>query len=152
MSGPTRYLQLQVERKTGFSTGLVIWMAVALLCAAVTFGLIILTVFVWLGDRYSPLTAALVLTGFFLLVTIIALVAAMILRSRTMEQARVALASRSQTTWLDPRYLGVAMQVGKSVGMKRLLPLVGVGLLAAGLAKEWAGRRNAADDYDSDAA
>src|SRR5262249_49765362 len=72
------------------------------------------------------------------------------LRSRTMEQARVALASRSQAAWLDPRYLGVVMQVGKSVGMKRLLPLIGVGLLAAGLAKEWAGRRDAAEDQDPD--
>jgi len=146
MSGLTRYLELQARHKTGLNAAVAIWAAVAAVCAVVTFGLVIFTAFIWLADRYSPLTAALILTAFFLLVTIIALIACQIIRSRNVEEARVALAARAQQPWIDPRYLGVALQVGKTVGMRRLLPLIGVGLLAAGLAKEWSNAKKPADD------
>jgi hypothetical protein len=72
-------------------------------------------------------------------VTVVALIVCQIAHSRTVEQARIALAARANTPWLDPRMLGVGLQLGRSIGLRRLIPLIGVGLLAAGLAKEWAG-------------
>lgn len=145
MSGLIRYLELQAKHKTGVSAPVIAFAIATLICAAVTFGLVIFAAFIWLADRYSPLTAALVLAAFFLLVTIAALIACQIAHGRTVEQARLALAARAQTPWLDPKYFGVALQVGRSIGMRRLVPLIGVGLLAAGLAKEWAGKPDGED-------
>jgi hypothetical protein len=58
----------------------------------------------------------------------------------------LALAARSQTPWLDPKYLGVGMQIGRAIGWRRLVPLAAVGILAAGIAKEWIGRNRPADE------
>ena len=72
------------------------WAGVGALCGAVTFGLVIFTAFIWLAQRYSPLTAALILTGFFLLVTIIALIACMMAHRSTITQAKQELARASR--------------------------------------------------------
>jgi hypothetical protein len=146
MSGFVRYLELQARYKTGLSGPVAGFAIAAAICGAVTFGLVVFAAFIWLADRYSPLTAALVLAAFFLLLTIVALIVCQIMHSRTVEEARVELAARAQQPWLDPRYFGVALEVGRSIGMRRLLPLVGVGLVAAGLAKEWGSRSNGKGD------
>jgi len=148
MSGLIRYLELQARHKTGLTAAVAVWAFVAAICAATTFGLAVFTAFIWLADRYSPLTAALVLLAFFLLVTIVALIACQIVHSRTIEHARVELAARAQQPWLDPRYLGVGLQLGRSIGLRRLVPLIAVGVLAAGLAKEWVGSESSDSDDD----
>jgi len=138
MSSLLRYLELQARAKTGLSSGVLVWAIVAVIAGATTFGLVVLAVFIWLADRYSPLTAVLILAGFFLLVTLIALVACKLAQGSNVREARVALAARSNAPWLDPKYLMVGMQVMRAVGWRRLVPLVGVALLAAGLTREWA--------------
>src|SRR5262245_54151014 len=138
MSGLLRYLELQAKVKTGFSTGVAVWGTVAAICGVVAFGFLVLAAFIWLAERYSPLTAALILGGLFLLVTIVGLVSALIAHNRNIERARLELAARNHAQWLDPRYLAVGMQVIRSIGWRRIVPLVAVGVLAAGLAKEWA--------------
>jgi hypothetical protein len=140
MSGWLRYLELQARAKTGLSSSVLVWAIVAAIAGATTFGLLVLAAFVWLADRYSPLTAALVLAGFFLIITLIALVACRLAQGRNVQQARVALAARSNAPWLDPKYLMVGMQVVRAVGWRRIVPLVAVAMLAAGLAREWAGK------------
>jgi hypothetical protein len=92
------------------------------------------------GRTLRPLVAAAALAGFFLLVTIIALVCCLWLRRRTVEQAEMALAVRRNATWLDPKLLGSAIQVSRAVGWRKLVPLVALGLLAAGVGMEWFGR------------
>src|SRR5262249_18425020 len=129
---------------TGLSSGVLIWAIVGVVAGAVTFGLVVLAAFIWLADRYSPLTAALILAGFFLLITLIALVGCKLAQGRNVKEARVALAARSNSALLDPKYLMVGMQVMRAVGWRRLVPLVGVAMLAAGLTREWShlfGRR-----------
>jgi hypothetical protein len=146
MSGLLRYLELQAKSKTGLSSGVAIWAIVALVAAVITLGFAIFAAFIWLAQRYDPLTAALVMGGAFLLITLIALVACSIAHRRTAERARLALAARSQTPWLDPRYLGVGLQIGRAIGWRKLVPLMAVGLLAAGLAREWFGEEEPAGD------
>lgn len=140
MSGVVRYLRLTAEAKTGFSGQIVIWGLIAALCAVFTFFFVMLAVFIWLAQRYSPLTAALVLAGFFLLVAVGAALACIITRRHTIERAQLALATRSNAPWLDPRIMGVGLQIGRTIGWKRIVPLAAVGVLAAGFAKEWFGR------------
>jgi hypothetical protein len=107
------------------------------ICAATTFVLLIFSAFIWLAERYSPLTAALILTGAFLLITILAAIGAVLAQRRTAQQAAVALAARGGTPWLDPSMLGIMLQVGRNIGMRRIVPLLAAGLLAAGFAREW---------------
>ena len=75
----------------------------------------------------------------------IAVVACLMIRHRNMERARLELAARSSNTdWLDPKLMAVGYQVGQAIGWRKLVSLAAVGLLAAGLAKEWTGRDRAA--------
>ena len=146
MSGWLRYLELRAKAKTGLSSAVLAWAIAAALCGAVTSVFLLFAAYIWLAEHYSPLTAALILGAFFLLVTIIALIACLIVHGRTAERARQELATRSQAPWLDPRYLAVGLQVGRAVGLRRLVPVIAVGLVAAGLAKEWFGDDKAAGE------
>jgi hypothetical protein len=148
MSGWLRHLELTFKSKTGFGTGVLAWGLIALLGAAATVVFLIVAGFVALAERYSPLVAALALGGLFLVVTIVAVVGCLSSRRQTAAAAQLALAARSQAPWLDPRYLGVGIQIGRAIGWRRLVPLAAVGVLAAGLAKEWIGRSRAAGGAD----
>lgn len=105
-----------------------------------TAGFILLIAFIWMAERYDPLTAAIALAGFFLRVTIIAAICCLWSRRRTIEQAELASAARRNAIWLDPKVLGGAIQVSRAVGWPKLVPLLAVGMLAAGVGMEWSGR------------
>ncbi len=141
MGGWRKYLELQVRAKTGLSTGLLVWAILAVVCGTVTFVFILVTAYVGLSARYGSLIAALTLSGFFLLVTIVALVCCLQARRRAIERAELALAARRQAPWLDPRLLGGAIQVGGAIGWRKVAPLLVLGVLAAGVGMYWSGRR-----------
>ena len=124
----------RIGSKTGLGSSLFIWALLAATFAILTAAFILLVAFIWLAERYDPLRAAAALAGFFLLVTIIALICCLLSRRRTMERAELALAARRNAT------LGRAIQVSRAVGWRKLLPLLAVGVLAAGTGMEWFGR------------
>jgi ABC-type Na+ efflux pump permease subunit len=136
-SGLVRYLRLTAQARTGVSPAVVICAAIALISAVTTFLLLVFSAFIWLTHHYTPLTAALILTGFFLLITILAGIGVVIAQRRTAQRAAVALAARGAKPWLDPSVLSLALQLGRNIGLRRILPLVAAGVLAAGFAKEW---------------
>src|SRR5262245_44906949 len=138
MGGWRKYLELRARAKTGLSSGLFVWALLAVVFGIVTAGFVLLIAFIWLAQRYDPLTAATALAGLFLLATIIAAVCCLWSRRRTMEQAELALAARGNATWIDPKVLGSAIQVSRAVGWRKLVPLLAVGVLAAGM--EWFAR------------
>jgi hypothetical protein len=146
MSSWLRHLELTVKSKTGLGSGVIVWALIAALGGAVTLGFFIFAAFIGLAERYGPLTAALALGGLFLLITIIAAICCVSSQRRTVASAKLALAARSHAPWLDPKYLGVGMQIGRAIGWRRLVPLAAVGVLAAGLAKEWLGRNRPAGE------
>jgi hypothetical protein len=152
MGGWRRYLELQVQAKTGLSPGLFVWAILAVVCGTVTFGFILVTTFVWLSARYEPLIAALALSGFFLLITIVALICCLHSRRRTIERAELALAARRNATRLDPKLLGGAIQVSRALGWRKVAPLLVLGVVAAGVGLQWFGRRKAdvEDDEEND--
>jgi fatty acid desaturase len=137
MGGWVRYLQLKTQAKIGLSSGVLIFAVLAVLCAAVTCGFLIFAAFIWLAQRYSPLTAALVLCGFFLLLTIIAGIGCLMAHRSTIESAETQLAARNNAPWLDPKMMGIGLQIGSAIGWRRLMPLAAVAVIAAGLAREW---------------
>jgi hypothetical protein len=137
MSGWLRHLELTVKSKTGVGSDVLVWGLVAALGGTATLGFIILAVFIELAQRYAPLTAALALGGLFLSITIVALICCLSSQRHTVASAKLALAARSHAPWLDPKLLGVGIQIGRAIGWRRLVPLAAVGVLAAGLVKAW---------------
>jgi|SRR5215831_12700219 len=87
MGGWRKYAELQAQAKTGLSSGLFIWAFLAVAFGIATAGFILLMAFIWMAERHDPLTAAIVLAGFFLLVTIIVAICCLWSRRRTIEQA-----------------------------------------------------------------
>src|SRR5215831_137439 len=140
MGGWRRYLELQAQAKSGLSSGLVVWALLAVVFGVLTASFVLLIAFIWLAERYSPLTAAMALAGLFLLATIVAAVSCLWSRRRTIEQAELALAARRTAVWLDSKVLGGAIQASRAVGWRKLVPLLAVGMLAAGVGMEWFGR------------
>lgn len=146
MSGWLRYFVLRAQASTGFSSPIVIWAVVAAVAAVVAAVFLLVAAYVWLSDVYDGLVAGLLLGGLFALIALIALVTAVLVRRRNMERARLELASRSSTSFLDPKLMAVGMQVGQAIGWRRIAALVAVAVLAAGVAQEWSGRKKAGDD------
>src|SRR5262245_17217256 len=144
MGGWRKYLELRARAKTGLSSGLFVWALLAVVFGIVTAGFVLLIVFIWLAERYSPLTAATALAGLFLLATIVAAICCLWSRRRTTEQAERALAARRPALWIDPKVLGGAIQASRAVGWRKLVPLLAVGMLAAGVGMEWFGREEPA--------
>jgi thiol:disulfide interchange protein len=98
MGGWRRYLELRAQAKTGLSSGLFVWALLAVVFGVLTAGFILLIAFIWLAERYGPLTAATVLASLFLVATIIAAICCLWSRRRTIEQAELALAARFGST------------------------------------------------------
>lgn len=140
MSSWLRHLELTVKSNIGLSRGVVVWGLIAAGGGAITLGFFIFAAFIGLAEWYGPLAAALALGGLFLSITIIALICCLSWQRRTVAGAKLALAARSHAPWLDPKFLRVGLQIGGAIGWRRLVPLAAVGVLAAGLAKEWYGR------------
>jgi hypothetical protein len=140
MGGWRKYLELQLQAKSGLSSALVVGALIGLASAAVTFIFLLVAAFVWLARRYDPLIAGLGLGGIFLLITIFALGYARWSRRRTAQRAKLALALRRGTSWLDPKLLAGAVEVSRIIGLRKMIPLLAIGALAAGAAMQLGGR------------
>ncbi|MBX9777401.1 MAG: hypothetical protein K2Y71_23735 [Xanthobacteraceae bacterium] len=153
LTGLVQNLRLRAEARTGLSGAVVVFALIAAIAMAAAFVFFVFAVFIWLAERYSPLTAALIVAVAFVLVAIICAIGAVMAQRRTSERARRALAVRSQSPWLDPATLGIALQLGRSIGLRRIAPLAAAGVLAAALAKEWfRDRPDDAETRDEEAA
>jgi hypothetical protein len=149
MSGWLRYFALKAQVRTGLSAAVLIWVIVA--AAAAVGGLIFLLIalFVWLAQLYGTLIAAVALGCAFVLIALIALAVAFMTRRSNMQRARLELAARS-SNWLDPKLMTVGVQIAQQIGWRRVISLVGAGLLAAGVAREWSARGAKDEDEDED--
>lgn len=137
MGGLLRYLRLKAQAQIGLSPGVLIFGALAVLCAATTLILLVFAAFIWLTERYTPLTAALVLFGFFLLLTILAGIGSLVSRHTSIARAQREMRARGASPLSDPKMLSVGLQIARSVGWRRMVPLIAIGIIAAGVAREW---------------
>jgi hypothetical protein len=145
-----RHIALNAKARTGFGPALIVWFLIALVALALALGFFCAAAFVWLASRYDAVTAGLMLGGVFLLVAIVAAIAGWLAQRRNMERARLALAARSHGGWLDPKFLAVGIEIGRTLGWRRLMTLAAAGILAAGAAKEWFGSGEKRSEGDSD--
>jgi hypothetical protein len=141
MGGVVRFLQLQALVRTGLSSGVLVAAALGTVSGVVAFVFVVASAFIWLAERFGPLAAALSIAAFFILLTIIALVVCLLSRNATRRQAVLELAQRKRAIALDPRLMGVALQVGRSMPWRWAAPALAAVVLAAAIGIPLLGRR-----------
>lgn len=150
------YLQTAAKARTGISSGVVIGGVLAAAAAAGTLVWLSITLFIWLAERYDNLTfAGLVLSGIYFLIALIALVTALTIRrinhrraEEELQARKAAFSSTLMSGGLAPTLLSAGLQVGRTVGWRRLVMMAGVALLTTGLVREWTAHRE--EDVGSD--
>jgi hypothetical protein len=141
MSDWLHHIALNAKARTGLGRALIVWFVIAALSLTLAVGFFCVAAFVWLAGRYDPLTAGLILGGVFLAIAIIAAIAGWMARLRNIERSQRELAARSQAGWLDPKFLAIGIEIGRTLGWRRLITLAAAGLFAAGAATEWSAAR-----------
>jgi len=136
----THDLVLAIQARSGFTPGLVVWLLLAGICALTTFSFLCVAGYVWISSQLGPLFAALIMAGIFLLFAVIALMIFAIMRQHTRERAILERAARAHSAsgWmLDPKLVATAVQIGRSLGWQRLVPVALLGFIAAQWAREY---------------
>ncbi len=98
--------------------------------------------FEWLSLHFGSIFAGLIVAGVFIVVAIIGAVVSAALRRRIRERAILERAARAHTpSWfLDPKILSVAVQAGRSLGWRRIVPVALFGFMATQWAREYRDR------------
>jgi hypothetical protein len=100
--------------------------------------------FVFVLQKYGLLGACLAGAGVFFVATLLAAIAYMVRKRQIRKKPVEAVKSTMQTALSDPMVLAAGLQLVRTVGLKRIIPIVAVAGIALGL---MAGRRQAeADD------
>lgn len=146
MRGWLRYFALNAQVRTGVSGPVLVLAIIAAAAAVAAVIFLLVAAFVWLTDLYDALTAGVALGCAFALIALIALLACLMTRRRNMQRARLELAARSSTSWLDPKLVTVGVQIGQAIGWRRLASLAALAVLAGAAAKEWSARAKPAED------
>ena len=143
--GLMRDMVLAVQTRTGITASFVVWLAIVVFAAMTAFAFLCVAAYDWLALQMGGVYAGLVMAAIFVLVAIIGIIVCLLARRRARERAILERAARAHApSWLlDPKILATAVQVGRSLGWQRVIPLALVGIMAAQWARE---RRTSADE------
>jgi heme/copper-type cytochrome/quinol oxidase subunit 2 len=97
----------------------------------------VVAAFLWTQQRYDSIIASGVVGGMFLLVAVIALIVLFVSRRRAEERQKrqEAAAANAAPSWLaDPAVLLTALQVIRTIGLGKLIPIALTGIAAIGSA------------------
>jgi hypothetical protein len=145
------YLKQTAKAKTGINSSVVIAAVIVVLAGLATLLWLSVTLFLWLGEKLdNAALAGLIVTAIFLLIALIAVAVVVISRRNALQRAQAALDARKAATLFDPSYLTVGLEVGRTIGWRRVVALAGVALLAAGLVKEWTAHADKGDHDEED--
>jgi hypothetical protein len=145
MSDLFRHIALKAKARSGFGPSLVGWLTVIVVSLIFAAAYISVAAFIALASRFDGVVAGLALGGFFVVVAGIAALAAYVTRLRNRERAARELAAEGRASFFDPAMLSpsmlsAALEIGRTVGWRRIMMLAAAGLLAAGLGREWSSR------------
>jgi hypothetical protein len=131
-------LVLAVQTRTGITRSFIIWEIVVALMAFTAFAFLCVAAYDWLSLQVSSVYAALVMAAVLALIASIGIVVCLWTRRRARARAILERAARAHApSWLlDPKILATAVQVGRSLGWQRVIPLALVGIMAAQWARE----------------
>jgi uncharacterized membrane protein len=151
IKGWMREITLAVQARSGLTPGLFVGLGVAALAALTAFVFLCVAGYDWFAIQFGSVFAALLMTGIFLLIAVIAAVSAVAARSSAKQRAILERAAHAHagSRLLDPRIIGAALQVGRSIGWQRLLPVALLGFMAAQWAREYRQEQNETQNRDS---
>jgi uncharacterized membrane protein YozB (DUF420 family) len=147
------YLQLTAKAKTGVNSNVVIAGVIVAFAGVATLLWLSITLFLWLGEKLdNAALAGLIVTLIFLVIALIAAAVVAISRRNAQQRAQAALDARKAASLFDPSYLTIGLEIGRTIGWRRVVALAGVALLASGLVKEWTARsgREDEDEYEDE--
>jgi hypothetical protein len=131
-------IELAIQARSGASPALFEWIAVTAVALLAAFVFLCIVADLWLTQQFGAIVAGLIMAGVLLVVAATTGVIGAVARRRARERAILERAARAQTpSWLlDPKFLATAVQVGRSLGWQRIVPIALVGFLAAQWARE----------------
>jgi hypothetical protein len=133
-------IALAIQSRSGATAALFVWMGIAAVSGLTVFIFLCVAGYDWLATEFGSIFAALIMAGVFLLIAVIAAAIAATSRRHARERAILERAARAHATssWLlDPKILGTALQLGRTLGWQRLIPVALLGFLAAQWAREY---------------
>jgi hypothetical protein len=132
-------ITLAVQARSGLTVGLFVGLGVAALAALTAFAYLTVAGYAWFAIQFGSVFAALLMAGIFLLIAVIAAVSALAARNSAKQHAVLERAAHAHSgSWLlDPKIVGTAVQLGRSLGWQRLLPVALLGFMAAQWAREY---------------
>jgi hypothetical protein len=133
-----RDAMLAVQSRSGITASFIVWLVVAVMAAATASAFLCVAAYDWLALQMGSVYAALVIAAIFAAIAIVGLIIGLLARRRARERAILERAARAHApSWLlDPKILATAVQVGRSLGWQRVIPLALVGIMAAQWARE----------------
>jgi hypothetical protein len=139
-----RDMVLAVQTRTGITASFVVWLVIVALAASTAFAFLCVAAYVWLALQLGSVYAALAMAAIFVTIAIVGLIVCLLARRRARERAILERAARAHApSWLlDPKILATAVQVGRSLGWQRVIPLALVGIMVA----QWAREHRASSD------
>jgi uncharacterized membrane protein len=129
---------LAVQTRTGITASFIVWLVIVVLAASTAFAFLCVAAYGWLSLHIGSVYAALVMAAVFALIAIIGIIVSLLARRRARERAILERAARAHApSWLlDPKILATAVQIGRSLGWQRAIPLALVGFMVAQWARE----------------
>ena len=142
LKGWMRDVALAVQAKSGATPGVFVWVFVLTLALLTAFVFLCVAAFMWLSLQFGGVVAGLIMAGVFVLIAAIAAIICSLARRRARERAILERAARAHApSWLlDPKILATALQVGRSVGWQRIVPVALFGFIAAQWVREYRAR------------
>ena len=142
----TREITLAIQARSGASLTLFVCIAVAATAALTAFAFLCVAGYDWFSIQFGSIFAALLMTAIFVVVAIIAVVIGVAARQRARERAILERAARARagSGLLDPKLVTLAVQVGRSVGWQRVVPVALFGFVAAQWLREYREHRRSA--------
>jgi uncharacterized membrane protein len=143
----TREITLAIQARSGASPTLFVCVAVAAIAILTAFAFLCIAGYDWFAIQFGSVFAALLMAAIFAVVAIVAAVIGVAARQRARERAILERAARARagSGLLDPKLLTLAVQVGRSVGWQRIVPVALFGFMAAQWLREYREHRRSAE-------
>lgn len=135
-----RLRELTVEEQINSVIRTAILGVIAAAAGMTAFLFAVVAAFLWTQQRYDSIIASGVVGGMFLLVAVIALIVLFVSRRRAEERQKrqEAAAANATPSWLaDPAVLLTALQVIRTIGLGKLIPIALTGIAAFGAPASW---------------
>jgi hypothetical protein len=135
-------IALAVQAKSGATPAVFVWIAVLAIALLTAFVFLCVAAYMWLSLQFGGVVAGLIMAGVFALIAAIAAIICSLARRHARERAILERAARGHApSWLlDPKILATALQVGRSVGWQRIVPVALFGFIAAQWVREYRAR------------